>query len=957
MCFGPVRDMCVVPALSPPATEGADEQQQADARRAGLHAVMAVGHGKGGGLAVVRRGLLPEVMTEVPIPGVNGVWALHCQKAATPAPAGGGGGRLWQEEAQAYLLMSLESETKIFACGEELEEITDDSCQFVADRPTIAAASLMGAQAIAQVHASGVRLVESAQHRLQDLSLADCLPEGSEASASLHLVDGAAASEGWLAIRLSNGQAALFQMDPQGKQLVRVEVASGSLASQPLQSPADAISALCFYEDASCWLSAAVGSASEGTPIFVAISRAGGTLEIFALPKWERIFCNSDVSQGYRTMVSEDNIEAMDLDGADPDGASEEPAEPQRAEALEYDDRVVELCMECFVGGGQEADPLPAPVLLALTGGGNLLAYKSFQPTNSDIRFKRLKIDWLAHHHGPPPVHGQCPRRMVRFSGLGEGLGMSGVFVAGMQPAWLVAAAGALQMHLYQCDGPVLAMTPFHNASCIKGMIVVTGLGEDSQMKICEVPAAPLGGSALRVDQQWITRKIQLRVTPHKVTHFADEKLFCLLISHMVPYRERLPEEVGGDAHAAAAYATSDAAAKVEGVEESHEVWVLREADFARLWSFELNPSEQGVATRIVTLKNINTPSPCQTTTFLAVGTATNLGEDYPCVGRLLLFRLSHDTSSGQLTTKELIYEREFRGPVTAINSLEQCLLCAVGSKLLLHYWDGERLTEAAFFDSPLLITCINVIKNFVLIGDVHKGVSFIRYVEKPREGQVTNPEREKYRQLLFLSKDYDQHDVTATEFIINDKQLGLLTADAGQTLELFQYDIQDPLSWRGKRLMPKASFHLGATVKAVLRLKMGCEVNRRAAVMGTTHGSVGAFCPAGEPEFRVLSRLLSLMQRRVEQPCGLNPRAFRNRFRHIPRNLGGGEHYGKPLSSVGALDGDLLWAYQWLSRTKQEKLAADAQSTRQEILQKLTAVADALSRLHLETGPTDLFL
>jgi cleavage and polyadenylation specificity factor subunit 1 len=58
-----------------------------------------------------------------------------------------------------------------------------------------------------------------------------------------------------------------------------------------------------------------------------------------------------------------------------------------------------------------------------------------------------------------------------------------------------------------------------------------------------------------------------------------------------------------------------------------------------------------------------------------------------------------------------MLYSREFRGPITAVESLEKCLLVAMGSKLLLHYWDGAKLTEAAFFDAPLLITSLNVIK------------------------------------------------------------------------------------------------------------------------------------------------------------------------------------------------------------------------------------------------------
>lgn len=54
---------------------------------------------------------------------------------------------------------------------------------------------------------------------------------------------------------------------------------------------------------------------------------------------------------------------------------------------------------------------------------------------------------------------------------------------------------------------------------------------------------------------------------------------------------------------------------------------MLREADFATLWKHKLNPDETGVAARAVALKNISTPPPCQTTNFMVVGTATNLGE------------------------------------------------------------------------------------------------------------------------------------------------------------------------------------------------------------------------------------------------------------------------------------------------------------------------------------------
>ena len=40
---------------------------------------------------------------------------------------------------------------------------------------------------------------------------------------------------------------------------------------------------------------------------------------------------------------------------------------------------------------------------------------------------------------------------------------------------------------------------------------MLAGLGEATQMKICEMPLTPVAGSVLRLDQQWVTRKIPLR--------------------------------------------------------------------------------------------------------------------------------------------------------------------------------------------------------------------------------------------------------------------------------------------------------------------------------------------------------------------------------------------------------------------------------------------------------------
>ena len=42
--------------------------------------------------------------------------------------------------------------------------------------------------------------------------------------------------------------------------------------------------------------------------------------------------------------------------------------------------------------------------------------------------------------------------------------------------------------------------------------------------------------------------------------------------------------------------------------------------------------------------------------------------------------------------------------------------------------WNGRALAKAAFFDAPVLLTSLNVVKDFVLAGDAQKSVFFLRY-------------------------------------------------------------------------------------------------------------------------------------------------------------------------------------------------------------------------------------
>lgn len=207
----------------------------------------------------------------------------------------------------------------------------------------------------------------------------------------------------------------------------------------------------------------------------------------------------------------------------------------------------------------------------------------------------------------------------------------------------------------------------------------------------------------MRLDQPWLVSKLPLRVTPQALAYYPEARLLAVTTSCVAaPPRPFLPAEPGGDAVAAAAFATAEAAVKAAGVEDLHELLLLAPpgcglptatyttvytsilaaaaaagaggsglqsagssgaaagaaaagagssaraaaalaaaAGWAGLpmWRYPLLPGETVTALKHVSLceggdENAN-PQP-----FLAVGCSSVYGEDYPALGRVLLFQV-----------------------------------------------------------------------------------------------------------------------------------------------------------------------------------------------------------------------------------------------------------------------------------------------------------------------------
>ncbi|KAL3135403.1 hypothetical protein ABBQ32_007586 [Trebouxia sp. C0010 RCD-2024] len=357
------------------------------------------------------------------------------------------------------------------------------------------------------------------------------------------------------------------------------------------------------------------------------------------------------------------------------------------------------------------------------------------------------------------------------------------------------------------------------------------------------------------------------------------------------------------------------------------QVWLVQPGQWKTIWSYALGPAEDALCIKALTLKNSQSG---ETEPLVAVGTCQSFGEDYPATGRVLFFQITKNPGGNneeqEEWTAKMIYSREFRGPVTNLTSLEGYIILTIGNRLETHQWTGSNLMRTAFFDAPILISSLNVVKTFILFGDVHKGIYFVQY-------------RDQGKQLNLLSKDFDNSDISATEFVINGSQLHFLAADAGLNVRLFKYDNKNPQSWKGQKLLPLGCLHTGQRVTRFLpqRIHSKDATARHAAVYATQAGSLGYVAPlldpTAEPLLQKLQRQMVLAQ---PQAAGLNPAAFRRRFQHSAKALAGGQHFGKPLMTDGVIDGRSVIDFQHLPRSKQYAVAQQLGSTRTTIVDKL---------------------
>ncbi|KAK4766592.1 hypothetical protein SAY87_008234 [Trapa incisa] len=916
----------------------ADANATGVAKQSNYELVCCSGHGKNGALSILRQSIRPEMITEVELPGCKDIWTVYHKNTR-----GVDSSRLGadDDEYHAYLIISLEDRTMVLETADLLTEVTE-SVDYYVQGKTISAGNLFGRRRVVQVSERAVRVLDGS-FMTQDLSLVTPNAEPASSSDS-PLVLSASIADPYALLRMTDGSVRLIVGDTSA---CTISVVS------PTAFDKKPVAACTLYHDkgpepwlrktsTDAWLSTGVGEPIDGADgvsltqgdIYCVVCYATGGLEIFDVPSFTCLFSANKFMSGKSHLM--DTFIPEHSDGAYrgmPKSLSEE-AGPGRKEDVNV--VVVELAMHRWSGLHSR------PFLFGILNDGTILCYHAYLFEGSDggnknedgvssdnsadkgtcsgsrlrnLRFLRVSLETYTRDE---IINRRSSNRITIFKNVG---GHEGLFLSGSRPSWFMAFRERLRIHPQLCDGSIVAFTVLHNVNCNHGLIYVTSQGI---LKICQLP------SSASYDNYWPVQKIPLKGTPHQVTYFAEKNLYPIIVS--VPVHRPLNQVLSYLVDHEVGHQTDNPNL---GTDELHQTCTVDEFEVRILepeksggpWltkaTIPMQNSENALTVRVVILFNTTTK---ENETLLAIGTAYVQGEDVAARGRILLFSFGKNVDNSQVSISE-VYSKEFKTAISAVASLQGHLLFSTGLKLVLHGWTGTELNTIAFFDvPPLYVVSLNVVKNFILVGDIHESIYFLSW-------------KEQGAQLSLLAKDFSSLDCFATEFLIDGSTLSLIVSDEQKNIQVFYYAPKMSESWKGQKLLSRAEFHAGAHITKFLRLQMlptssgqsggpaTDKTNRFALLFGTLDGSVGCVAPLDELTFRRLQSLQRKLVDVVPHVAGLNPRSFRQ-FKSDGKG-----HRPGPDSIV---DYEQLCHYEMLSLEEQFEIAQMIGTTRVQILSNL---------------------
>lgn len=548
---------------------------------------------------------------------------------------------------------------------------------------------------------------------------------------------------------------------------------------------------------------------------------------------------------------------------------------------------------------------------------------------------------------------------LTPFFGLAGGR-YSGIFVSGDSPLWLFCERDYLRPQRVSENkrrnsyaSSVAAFAPLNTASCPYGFI----MAQEGKIQM------------LTLDDDWdvefaaggslCARRIELQETVHALSY--DRESHFVVATTSVRKKEMLRYLRG----AADDKREADLAKKIaEGTaqplvydmstldprlppiwEDMYSVKLLDPDTWETVASYECAPEEVAIAKcmdlmNYIPLPPIDpTPAAVLGTTFAAkrivapfkkvptliVGTAIVRGEDAACKGRVIVLDIIQDPDNWKRDGSDESYdedgapkgrrrkarlelrtERACLQPVTTLNSLDGHLLVAEGRSFYVYQLRVEEgLYRIGFLDAQLSTVSVTVVRNYILYGDMHHSVRLMRWLKAP------------HNWLQLVAKDASPLEAIGTGALLEGDRVTWLVSDERGNIFMHAFTPNPELV---PTFEPVGDFHVGSKVRQMLRFRVGAlpsdepdKLRNHGCVLAALDGSLSYIVPLPAPLFNLLKKLESHLVSSLEHVAGLHPFAFR--YPKPSRRMAHPHHRS-------VLDGDLLWRFMHLERTKQEELA-----------------------------------
>lgn len=919
-----------------------------------IELVACSGRGKNGALTVLQRTVRPQLITAFNLPGCIDMWSVLGESKDGAREA---------EGSHAYLILTQEDGSMVLQTGQEINEV--DSSGFMTGSSTIFAGNLGNNKFMVQVTTTGIRLIKN-DVNLQSIQLEWTAQYAATADPYLCVMS-MCGRVLVLALREFRGKdgtssgrlAPTRQAVPHRPPLLRATVYrdlsglftppdadntqvkgefSGKMKSKK-SVKAEGFKPGAIYElndedellyggdqtpASMASIMLAEQSKNPGVPrrisrwwkkqlvevkptYWLFVLRLNGNLEIYSLPEMRLSFLVRDACAGNRILA--DSLESVPI----PSSGIEDEDLSSGGQNTDAD-----KCRELLVVGvGHKG----TRVLMLMRCEDQLMIYQAYKYPrgNLKLRFSRCRVSFPFGYSAAPlsspddsyetVLLKENVRQCRYFSNVG---GYNGVFICGVTPYFLfLSARGELRLHaLCTEEAPVATFAPFNNTNCPQGFLYFNA---KSSLRISALP------THLSYDAWWPVRKVPLRVTPHFVTFHLESKTYCLVASTHTP-------------------TTSYYKFNGEDKEKSQDnkgdrfPYPLQDKFFVTLFSpvsweiipntrIELDEWEHVTCLKNVSLSYEGTRSGLRG--YIAIGTNYNYSEDITSRGRIIIYDIIDVVPEpGQPLTKNRfkeLYAKEQKGPVTALTQVLGYLISAVGQKIYIWQLKDNDLVGVAFIDTQIYVHKMLSVKNLVLVADVYKSISLLRY-------------QHQHRTLSLVSRDLRSAQILDMEFMVDNTTLGFLVSESEGNLALFMYQPQARESYGGQRLIRKSDYHLGQQVNAMFRINarpVPTSTHKRHVTMFTTlDGGVGYVLPITEKMYRRLLMLQNVMNNYCCHIAGLNPRAFRT-YKSARRPVGGGP-------ARGVLDGDLVTQYTTMPNAEKQDIAKKIGTKVEEIMADL---------------------